>query len=150
MWDAERKNGELSSEPRVMLSAGGVVSVLLISTVAMVFGVLLALRLGNTVHSPQVVRVSLGAHGFTPAAVEIQDGRPVEIWVFRRDAIPCTDSVVLEDFNLSKSLTPHKATVMAFTPNRQGNYTLRCGMGCWKTILKSRDEEVVTLPVFFE
>ena len=150
MTETEKKHLGLGGEPGVMLSAGGVVMVLVVTTIAMAFGILLALRLGSTLNTPEVVRVRLGSDGFTPETVQIQSGRPVEIWVFRKDAVPCTGSVVLENLGIIKALAPRKATMVAFTPKHQGDYTLRCGMGCRKAILKVRDEEVVVLPVFFE
>lgn len=142
MQDADDRKRTLIGEPRVMLSAGGVVTVLFVTTLAMILGVLLAIHYGKAADSPQVVRVSLGADGFTPEVVEVQEGKPVELQVFRKDAVPCSDSVVLEGLNISQALMPHKATMMAFTPRHPGDYTLRCGMGCWKATLKVREMDV--------
>jgi plastocyanin domain-containing protein len=145
MMVTEGEGGACGREPIIMLSGGGAVAVLVVTTLAMIIGVLLALHVSRSTESPQIVRLSLGAGGFLPEAVNVELGRQVEVRIFRREAVPCTDSVVLEDPRISRALTPRKAAVVVFTPMRRGDYTLRCGMGCWRATLKAGEKNAAPL-----
>lgn len=147
MMVTEGEGGACGREPIIMLSGRGAVAVLIVTTLAMVMGVLLALHVSRNTESPQVVRLSLGAGGFLPEAVKIEVGRRVEVRISRREVVPCTDSVVLDDPRISRALTPRKDAVMIFTPDRRGDYTLRCGMGCWRATLKAGEKDAEPLPV---
>lgn len=67
--------------------------------------------------------------GYSPAAVEVQAGRPVRLQFTRADHSPCSEEVVLPDFGLRRFLPTGAVTSIEFTPDRAGTYEFTCGMG---------------------
>jgi plastocyanin domain-containing protein len=76
----------------------------------------------------QRIRITV-AGGYSPSVVRVTAGRPVRLEFDRRETSGCTEEVVLPDFGIRTFLTPHRITLVEFTPSHPGSYEFTCGMG---------------------
>jgi Cu+-exporting ATPase len=66
--------------------------------------------------------------GYAPGVVRATRGRPLRLTFNRQEDNPCSDTVVLPDFRISRDLPAFQKTVVEFTPPRAGEFEFRCGM----------------------
>ena len=78
--------------------------------------------------SMQTLKVTVRG-GYDPSILEVVAGKPVRIEFFRDETNPCSETVVFGDFGVSTQLSPHKTTIVEFTPEKAGKYSFECGMG---------------------
>ena len=66
--------------------------------------------------------------GYTPSTIEVPAGARVRMTLDRREDNPCSDEIVIPDFNIRKPVAAHAKTVVDFiaTP---GRHEFSCGMG---------------------
>lgn len=79
--------------------------------------------------------------GYEPDVIVVQKGRPVRLDFYREETTSCSDTVVLGDFGISRSLPAFKTTPVEFTPNKTGEFTFTCGMNMLRGKLIVEDGE---------
>ncbi len=67
--------------------------------------------------------------GYEPAEIRVRAGRPVRLVFDRRETNPCSEELVLPDFQIRRFLPPNQRTVVEFTPTAPGTHAFTCGMG---------------------
>jgi plastocyanin domain-containing protein len=67
--------------------------------------------------------------GYSPAAIEVEAGRPVRLAFERADTSGCSEEVVLPDFGIRRFLPTGIRTSVEFTPEKPGTHEFACGMG---------------------
>jgi plastocyanin domain-containing protein len=67
--------------------------------------------------------------GYSPAEIHVRAGQPVRLVFDRQEANPCSDELVIPDFQIRQFLPAHQRTAIEFTPPRPGRYAFHCGMG---------------------
>jgi Cu+-exporting ATPase len=76
----------------------------------------------------QEVRVRVQG-GYNPSSVRVRAGVPVRMVFDRREDDPCTEKVLIPDFEVVADLPAFKKTVVQFTPSQAGNFDFSCQMG---------------------
>lgn len=67
--------------------------------------------------------------GYSPAEIHVQVGRLVRLVFDRQETNPCSEELVIPDFQIRQFLPAHQRTPVEFTPAAPGRYEFRCGMG---------------------
>lgn len=67
--------------------------------------------------------------GYEPAEIRVRAGRPVRLIFDRQETNPCSEELVLPDFQIRRFLPPNRRTAVEFTPAAPGTYAFACGMG---------------------
>ena len=66
--------------------------------------------------------------GYDPAVVQVPAGRPARLVFLREETEGCSDTVLLPEWGIVKSLPAHVPTAVEFTPAKPGSYEFTCGM----------------------
>ena len=66
--------------------------------------------------------------GYTPSVIEVPAGSTVRMTLDRREDSPCSDQLVIPDFNIRRDLPAFRKTVVEFTAT-PGTHEFKCGMG---------------------
>ena len=66
--------------------------------------------------------------GYSPSTIEVPAGSRVRITLDRREDNPCSDAIVISDFNIRQDLPAFKKTMVEFTAT-PGRHEFTCGMG---------------------
>jgi plastocyanin domain-containing protein len=66
--------------------------------------------------------------GYSPATIEVPVGAQVRMTFDRRQDNPCSEEVVIPDFNIRRALPAHGKTTLEFTVT-PGRHEFACGMG---------------------
>ena len=66
--------------------------------------------------------------GYTPAEIEVPAGSRVRMTFDRREDNPCSDELVIPDFDIRRDLPAFKKTVVELTAT-PGRHEFKCGMG---------------------
>lgn len=75
------------------------------------------------------VQVITVAGGYSPATVTVSLGRPVRLVFDRQETNPCSEEVVIPEFQVKRFLPAHQRTPVEFTPTHAGSFDFACGMG---------------------
>lgn len=75
----------------------------------------------------QRVRVTVKG-GYEPDVIVVEKDRPVRLEFDRQENAGCSDTVVLGDFGIARSLPPFQTTVVEFLPRQAGEFVFTCGM----------------------
>jgi Cu+-exporting ATPase len=67
--------------------------------------------------------------GYTPAEIRVRAGQPVRLIFDRQETNPCSDELVIPDFQIREFLPPNRRTAVEFTPTAPGSHQFSCGMG---------------------
>lgn len=67
--------------------------------------------------------------GYEPAEIRVRAGWPVRLVFERLETNPCSEELVLPDFQIRRFLPPNQRTVVEFTPTAPGTHAFTCGMG---------------------
>ncbi|GAB3832569.1 cupredoxin domain-containing protein [Hymenobacter jeollabukensis] len=67
--------------------------------------------------------------GYSPAVIEVQHGRPVQLSFYRDEDADCSEEVVFPDFNLRRALPAFQTTRIELLPRQPGRFEFTCGMG---------------------
>lgn len=67
--------------------------------------------------------------GYEPAEVRVRAGHPVRLVFDRRETNPCSEELVIPDFQIRRFLPPSRRTTVEFTPTAPGTHEFTCGMG---------------------
>lgn len=79
------------------------------------------------VNRPQQVTIVV-AGGYKPDLVIAKRGVPLKLVFDRRESSPCTDEVVLPEFQIRRELPAHARTLIEVVPQRLGEFPFSCGM----------------------
>ena len=66
--------------------------------------------------------------GYTPSTIEVPAGSRVRMTLDRREDNPCSDEIVIPDFQIRRALPAHAKTTIEFTATA-GRHEFSCGMG---------------------
>jgi plastocyanin domain-containing protein len=77
---------------------------------------------------------------YTPARIEVPVGKSVTLRFIRKDATPCAQTVIFDDFNISQHLAINKPTDITLKPEKSGDYVFACEMQMYKGILSVKDD----------
>lgn len=80
----------------------------------------------------QRVAITVDDKGYTPAAIEVQVGKPVELTFTRKSDKTCATEVVLPDYKIKAALPLNKPVKVKFTPKKAGSIAFACGMGMFR------------------
>jgi plastocyanin domain-containing protein len=69
---------------------------------------------------------------YTPSRIEVEQGRKLALRFVRKDASPCAEKVVFEDFNINADLPLNESKEIVLTPNEPGEYAFTCQMQMYK------------------
>ena len=67
--------------------------------------------------------------GYSPAEIHVRAGRMVRLVFDRQETNPCSEELVMPDFQIRQFLPAHQRTPVEFTPIAPGRYPFHCGMG---------------------
>ena len=67
--------------------------------------------------------------GYSPAEIRVRAGHAVRLMFDRQETNPCSEELVIPDFQIRQFLPAHQSTPVEFTPAVPGRYEFRCGMG---------------------
>lgn len=70
--------------------------------------------------------------GYTPAAIAVTAGKPVELTFVRKETSGCGNVVRFPGLNIERTLAPGGRTVVTFTPKKSGAIAFTCGMGMYR------------------
>lgn len=66
--------------------------------------------------------------GYTPSTIEVPAGARVRMTLDRREDNPCSDEIVIPDFNIRQPVPAHATSTLEFTATA-GRHEFSCGMG---------------------
>ena len=69
---------------------------------------------------------------YTPNIIRTTINKPINLNFIRKDATPCLETVIFDDFDVSAELSLAKATKVSFTPNKTGEFDFTCQMGMYR------------------
>jgi len=82
-----------------------------------------------------VVEILVDNGVYTPARIEVPAGQPVTLRFLRKDASPCAEKVVFDDFSVSRDLPLNTPTEITLTPEEPGEYAFTCQMQMYRGAL---------------
>jgi cytochrome c oxidase subunit 2 len=77
--------------------------------------------------APQVVSMTAKKYEFSPATVTVVRGRPVRI---EATALDRTHGIEIEELGVKARLEKGKTTTIEFTPDRTGEFEIKCSVFC--------------------
>ncbi len=77
----------------------------------------------------QTARVILTEQGYKPDSIRLRRGIPARITFVRQAERACGTEIVLPAQGIKRALPLNKPVVVAFTPNKSGEFSFTCGMG---------------------
>jgi hypothetical protein len=77
----------------------------------------------------QTARVVLTEQGYKPDSIRLRRGIPARITFLRQAEGSCGTEIVLPEQGVKRALPLNKPVVVAFTPNKSGEFSFTCGMG---------------------
>ncbi len=69
---------------------------------------------------------------YTPARIEVPLGKPVTLRFIRKDASPCAEKVLFDDFNISGDLPVGRPYDISFIPDKPGEHAFTCQMRMYR------------------
>jgi plastocyanin domain-containing protein len=83
--------------------------------------------------NPAVQQIKVIVKGeYTPDRIVVKKGRPVRLLFYREDDSECTAQVVIPALKVRQDLVLKNDTVVAFVPEKEGEFTFACGMDMMK------------------
>ena len=78
--------------------------------------------------SHQEVRMTVRG-GYVPNTLVLKQGVPARLVVDRQESGECSEELVIPGVLPKKFLPPFETTIIEFTPEKRGEFTITCGMG---------------------
>ena len=66
--------------------------------------------------------------GYTPAVIEVERGKPVQLNFFRDEEASCSEELVFPEFRIRRELPAHQTTLIELLPEEKGTFEFTCGM----------------------
>jgi plastocyanin domain-containing protein len=76
----------------------------------------------------QRARVEITEQGYKPASIKLRKGIPARVTFLRKTDATCAKEVVISAYGINRNLPLNEAVVVAFTPNKTGEFIFTCGM----------------------
>jgi plastocyanin domain-containing protein len=70
--------------------------------------------------------------GYEPDTILVEADRPVRLSFFRNETVACSEQLVFDTLNISRTLPAFETTTIEFIPKEPGDYPFHCGMGMLK------------------
>ena len=90
------------------------------------------------VQGAEVIDVLVDNGVYTPARIEAAKGQVVTLRFLRKDASPCAEKVLFDDFNIGRELPLNQPTEVSITPDRSGEFEFTCQMKMYRGTLVVR------------
>jgi len=74
------------------------------------------------------VSVEVGSHGYTPASVNAEAGKPLTLVFTRTTDEGCGDVLVIPSQDIRRDLPLDEEVAVTFTPSEAGHLRFTCGM----------------------
>ena len=81
----------------------------------------------NETPSPQIITMTAKKYEFTPSTITVVRGVPVRI---EATAVDKTHGIEIKPFNVKVKLEKGQKTVIEFTPDRIGEFEIKCSEFC--------------------
>jgi plastocyanin domain-containing protein len=72
---------------------------------------------------------------YTPARIEVAKGQAVTLRFLRKDASPCAEKVLFDDFQIGRDLPLNRPVEVSVTPEETGEFAFTCQMKMYRGIL---------------
>lgn len=69
---------------------------------------------------------------YTPSRIEVPVGRPIILRFLRKDASPCAEKVLFEDFGIAVDLPVNEPTDVVIIPKAAGEFEFTCQMQMYR------------------
>jgi plastocyanin domain-containing protein len=66
--------------------------------------------------------------GYTPAEIEVERGKPVQLNFYRDEENSCSEELLMPDFNIRRELPAFQTTLVELLPQQAGRFEFTCGM----------------------
>lgn len=87
----------------------------------------------ETTHNPSAQEIKVTVKGeYSPDRIVVKRGSSVRLKFYREDDSECTAQVVIPDLKVKHDLAVKEETIVAFTPEKVGEFTFACGMDMMK------------------
>lgn len=97
-------------------------------TLVLAFGVCTQTGLpAAAAQSTRVIEVRARRYSFSPSAITVTKGQPVELKLFSDDV---AHSLLVKDLGINQVVTRNKPADVTFTPSRIGTFSGQCGRFC--------------------
>ncbi len=69
---------------------------------------------------------------YTPSRIEVPVGRPIILRFLRKDASPCAEKVLFDDFDIAADLPVNESTDVVIIPKEPGEFEFTCQMQMYR------------------
>ncbi len=90
------------------------------------------------VQGSEVIDVLVDNGVYTPARIEVTKGQRVTLRFLRRDASPCAEKVLFDDFSIGRDLPLNQPVEVSVTPDQTGEFDFTCQMKMYRGTLVVR------------
>jgi hypothetical protein len=92
----------------------------------------------KVVKGVQKLAVTIDGGKYSPAAILVKKGLPVELTFVGGKSLGCGGTIVFKSLNITKSVSTGKSVIVKFTPKVAETISFTCGMGMFdgKVIVK--------------
>jgi plastocyanin domain-containing protein len=111
----------------VAINAGGVIVILLI-----VWWFWLSRPKARSETGVKPIDILVDNGVYTPSRIEVPVGRPIILRFIRKDASPCAEKVLFDDFDLAADLPVGEPTDVVIVPKEAGDYEFTCQMHMYR------------------
>jgi uncharacterized protein len=94
-----------------------------------------------TASEPQRISMKIVGLEYQPNQFAVRQGAPVEWWIDASDAEGCGRILLAPGLRIQKILSAVSTTLVAFTPEKAGDFAFNCGMG-----MMTPDSKITVLP----
>lgn len=95
----------------------------------------------TAVSEPQRISMKIVGLDYQPNRFAVRQGAPVEWWIDASDAEGCGRILLAPGLRIRKILSSVSTTLIAFTPEKPGDFAFNCGMG-----MMTPDSKITVLP----
>lgn len=87
------------------------------------------------VQGSEVIDVLVDNGVYTPARIEVAKGQAVTLRFLRKDASPCAEKVLFDDFHIGRDLPLNQPVEVSVTPEQSGEFEFTCQMKMYRGTL---------------
>jgi len=82
--------------------------------------------------SSELIDVTVDNGVYTPSRIKVNQGKPLILRFLRKDASPCAEKVIFEDWNLSADLPVEQPVELKIPTDDKGEYAFTCQMQMYR------------------
>ena len=83
----------------------------------------------------QSATITLTDKGYQPTSLKLRRGVLVRVTFIRKIEETCGKAIALPEYDIRRDLPLNESVVVAFTPNKTGEFNFTCGMGMLRRTL---------------